>query len=339
MKRWITLILPLIGVAIFVWIVRGIGLSNVLDIIREIDPVNLLIFPVFTVAILWVHALRWQYLLRIIGIDYSLWRSAMVWAIGFFGASVTPAKVGDALRAYYLSRDINRSFAECFVTVVVDRLFDVIVMLLLGVVAVFVFSFYYIQLPSVWIMLGCVPILIGLIYLFLHRELMRKLFGPFFKSMTPEKYRAELSLHVDAFYFGLAIYLRNWRRTSVCFLHTFAFWVLVLLLAHTVTRVLHIDVSLGYMALILPMLTLVEIIPISISGLGTREAAVIYFFGIVGVDDPAQSVAFALMYVLLGLYAVALVGLFAWLFMPRSHREKLKINPTTPQPADTDETP
>jgi len=111
------------------------------------------------------------------------------------------------------------------------------------------------------------------------------------------------------------------------------------LLAHTVTRVLHIDVSLGYMALILPMLTLVEIIPISISGLGTREAAVIYFFGIVGIDDPAQSVAFALMYVLLGLYAVALVGLFAWLFMPRSLREKLKIDPTTPQPADTNETP
>jgi amino acid transporter len=50
---------------------------------------------------------------------------------------------------------------------------------------------------------------------------------------------------------------------------------------------------------------------------------VIYFFGIVGIDDPAQAVAFSLLYVLLGLYAVALVGFFAWLFMPRTLREKL----------------
>ena len=64
---------------------------------------------------------------------------------------------------------------------------------------------------------------------------------------------------------------------------------------------------------------------------GTREAAVIYFFGVVGVNDPAQSVAFALMYVLLGLYAVALLGLFAWLFMPRSLREKIRAPVASPE--------
>jgi uncharacterized protein (TIRG00374 family) len=190
-------------------------------------------------------------------------------------------------------------------------------------VSIVVFSRYYIELPSVWIISASIPVLAGLIYLLLHRELVRKFLGPVFKALTPDKYRDELALHFNSFYDALGIYLRNWRRTSVCFIHTFAFWILVLLLAHSVTRILGIDVSLGYMALILPMLTLVEIIPISVSGLGTREAAVIYFFGIVGIDDPAQAVAFSLLYVLLGLYAVALVGFFAWLFMPRTLREKL----------------
>jgi uncharacterized protein (TIRG00374 family) len=340
MKRWITLITPLIGLAIFVWIIRGIGFGNVVEIIRAIDPRRLLIFPVFTALILWVHALRWQYLMRIIGIEYGLWRSAMVWAIGFFGASITPAKVGDALRAYYLSRDIERPFAICFLTVVIDRLFDVIVMLVLGVVAVFIFSYLYIQLPSVWIILGCVPLLVGVIYLLLHRELMRKLFGPFFRALTPEKYRDELSLHFHSFYDTLGIYLRNWRRTSLCFIHTLVFWILVLLLAYSVTRILELQVPMGYVALILPMLTLVEIIPISISGLGTRDAAAIYFFGVIGIDDPAQAVAFSLLYVLLGLYAVALVGFFAWFFMPRSLREKVRAPlPSKPRTAGTDDTP
>lgn len=322
MKKWITLILPLVGLALFVWIIRGIGLGNVLDVVRRVDPWKLLVFPVFAAFILWMHGLRWQYLMRMIGIDYSLWRSTVVWGIGFFGASVTPAKVGDAVRAYYLSRDTEHNFAKCFVTVVVDRLLDVAVMLVLGVVAVIIFSYYYIELPSTWIILGAVPVLVALIYLTLHRRLMRKLLRPFFKALTPPKYQDELALHFHSFYDALGIYLREWKRTSVGFVYTLFFWAAVAGLAYAVAWILNIPVSPWYLCLLLPLLTLVEIIPISVAGLGTREAASIYFFSVIGIDS-TQAVAFSLMYVLLGTYLVAGFGFFAWLFRPAWLRQKL----------------
>jgi len=55
MRKWVSLILPLVGLVIFVWIVRGTGLDRILDTYRKIDPRSLAVFPVFTVFILWIR--------------------------------------------------------------------------------------------------------------------------------------------------------------------------------------------------------------------------------------------------------------------------------------------
>jgi uncharacterized membrane protein YbhN (UPF0104 family) len=65
----------------------------------------------------------------------------------------------------------------------------------------------------------------------------------------------------------------------------------------------------------MPVVTLVEIIPFSISGLGTRDATVIYFFAAVGVGS-AEAVGFSIAYVLIGTYLAALVGFVLWLRSP-----------------------
>ncbi len=327
MRKWVPLVLPLVGLVMFVWIVRGIGLSNIVDVLRDIDPRKLLIFPPITAFIIWMHGLRWRLLMRMIGIDYSRWKSTMVWSIGFFGASVTPAKVGDALRAYYLARDTDRVFAECFATVVVDRLLDIVVMLVLGVVSGVIFTYYYAPVASVWIIVAALPVVFFFIYLFFHRELMKKLLGPLFRTLVPSRYRDEMSLHFHGFYDALGVYLREWKRTSVGFTYTLLFWASVLLLAYAVSRMLELQVTLGYLCLLLPLLTLVEIIPVSVAGLGTREAAAIYLFSVVGVGG-TEAVAFSLLYVVLGTYMVAAVGFVAWLFKPRSLRDKLKKKTT-----------
>jgi len=66
--------------------------------------------------------------------------------------------------------------------------------------------------------------------------------------------------------------------------------------------------------------TLVELIPFSIAGLGTRDATVIYFFGIVGANA-AQAVGFSLVYLLIGTYLTALAGFILWLRHPVRWRQ------------------
>ena len=51
-------------------------------------------------------------------------------------------------------------------------------------------------------------------------------------------------------------------------------WALIFTLAVYVARILSIPVRAGFIVLIMPIVTLVELIPFSIAGLGTRDATV-----------------------------------------------------------------
>lgn len=321
-KKTISLLLPLIGVAIFVWIIRGVGVRALLDTFRSIAPLKLLVFPLFWVYIVWIRGARWRHLMRMIGIEYPLRRAVLIWTIGFAAAAVTPGKVGDALRAYYLRQDTGRNLGECFLTVFMDRLLDFGTVLLSGVVTVFVFSYYYVDLPNSWVIVAAVAGMFGMLYLVLHGKLLKRVMRPVFNLVAPDRYKAELSAHFSSFYESLGTYLRDWRNTSIAIAYTLAFWASVVLMAYAVTWVLGIDVPFRYVLLLMPMMTLVEVLPISVSGIGTRDAAAIYFFSVVGIAS-AQAVGFSLLYALVGTYMLAAGGFVAWLLKPARFRDTL----------------
>jgi uncharacterized protein (TIRG00374 family) len=320
MRKWISVLLPLVGLAIFVWIVSGAGIGRIWQTFQQVDPRRLLIFPLFTLFIVWIRGLRWWLLLRVAEIDYSRWRSSVVWAIGFFAAAVTPGKVGDAVRAFYIHRETGRGAGGAFLTVFVDRFLDLVTVLVFGVVTVVIFSYRYTDIGSIWVIVGTSLVLLAFLYLVLHRKLMRKLLGPVFRALTPGRYRAQLSAGVREFYDVLGLYGRRRRATAAAVGLTLTFWAGVVLLAYVVAWVLEIDVSFGYVALMMPVVTLMEIIPISISGIGTREAAVVFFFSAVNIGN-AQAVAFSILYLFAGTYLTALVGFVAWLANPAKLRQ------------------
>ena len=79
---------------------------------------------------------RWQWLLKPVGaVPFApAWRAGM---IGIGGNMVLPAKAGEFLRAYVIGRSMNISKVGAFATVVVERIFDGMTMLLilLGLIA------------------------------------------------------------------------------------------------------------------------------------------------------------------------------------------------------------
>lgn len=320
MKRWLSILPPFLGLAIFAWIVYRTGIDRIATALSPIEPRHLLVFPVIIVFVLIIRGLRWLVLIRTLGIPYSLWRATIVSAIGYFGAAVTPAKVGDAVRAYYLNRDTSRGLGECFLTVFIDRLMDLGTMMLLGVASVLAFSYYYTRLPTLWVILAFVLVMLAILYLSLNRQVMERLLRPLFNLIVPSRYKREVSFQMDTFYDALSAYGRHPGQTIAAVVLTIVYWGSVFLLAIAVVRVLAIDMSLRYIVLVMPLITLMEVLPISISGLGTRDAAAIYFFALVGVGS-AQAVGFSLVYVLAGTYLTAAVGFVAWVFRPRRHKE------------------
>ena len=86
----------------------------------------LLVFPFIA-----LKAWRWQAILGDVGIRLSFGKAYRIYALGLAAGSFTPGQAGDFLKAWELSR-AGHSLGSAFLSAVLDRLFDVAVLVLLA---------------------------------------------------------------------------------------------------------------------------------------------------------------------------------------------------------------
>lgn len=307
--------MPLVGLAIFAWIVFRTGPARIGAILADMDLPLLVWAPPLVAAIALARGLRWRYVMRCVGIELGLARATSLWVIGFFASAVTPAKAGDAVRAVYVRNDSGRPMGEALLTVFVDRLWDLGFVLLAGVASAVVFTRRYMDIPSAPLLAAGVVLVALLAAVVTRRNLVRTLLRPLFSLIVPADRRDGLSAGFHTFYDAMRVFRADPRRAVVLAAFTLLGWTLIFLLAIYVGRLLRIPVGAGYIVLIMPIVTLVELLPFSIAGLGTRDATVIFFFAAVGVGG-AEAVGFSLTYLLIGTYLTALVGFVLWLRSP-----------------------
>lgn len=230
MRRLLSIILPLAGLALFAVILARVGPGRVAAVFAAADPLRLALTPVLVAAIMGARGLRWRVIMRGVGIDCPLRRATEVWSIGFFASAVTPAKVGDAVRAFYVREDARVGFGQAFLTVFVDRLWDLGFVLVSGLVTVLIFSRRYVSLPSGWIVVGAAVVVAGGAYALTRRDLMRRLLRPLFESLVPRRYKEQFALSFHTFYDSLRAYGRGGSHGAVLLL-TLACWALIFFLA------------------------------------------------------------------------------------------------------------
>ena len=66
---------------------------------------------------------------------------------------------------------------------------------------------------------------------------------------------------------------------------SFAFQLSVICVVYLLALALHTSVSFFYFSAFVPLISLLEAIPISIYGLGLRDAGYVFFFGWAGMTD------------------------------------------------------
>ena len=110
--------------------------SEVISSFKEMDYIY--IFPAIVLIVLSYifRAYRWQALLESsLKINVSGLYSPMM--VGFMG-NFLPARAAEILRPYLLSKKYNITFAASFASIVVERLFDMIILLL-----IFIWVFWF----------------------------------------------------------------------------------------------------------------------------------------------------------------------------------------------------
>ena len=128
MKKWQFWLGVLISV-LFIWLaLGGLKLSEFWDAVKQANYIWLIPgVGVYFIGV-WIRAWRWHYLL---GPIKKIPTKTMfpITTIGYMGNNIYPARAGEVLRAVILKRKEGVSVSASLATIIVERIFDGVVML------------------------------------------------------------------------------------------------------------------------------------------------------------------------------------------------------------------
>ena len=131
-----TVLVLLLTFGLLAYFLRDADMREVWAEARRADPGDLVLALVATLAAYVLRALRWQYLLAPIGPTHftTAFRTTV---IGFAASALLPARAGEVIRPYLLARREGLSATAVFATIILERLLDLLTVLLLFAAFVF----------------------------------------------------------------------------------------------------------------------------------------------------------------------------------------------------------
>lgn len=266
-----------------------------------------------------LKVVRWDALLRTRGIRYPLRRLWTAFSASLYLGLFTPGRLGDVLRIHYLRRDSQVPYAEGLATVVMDRICDLYVLSVfaaLGIVrfhSVIVGDIAYLAWSSL-----AASILAPLLVLVpgVAERAMRTISSRFGISRDTK----DITLFLDS--------LRTQARASWgrILLLTIAAFLASSAQGWLVARAMGIHLDYDVVICLLALATLAGLLPITMSGIGLREALFLLIFPFLGYAAE-QGVTFGLLVFVVIYIALGLIGFVSWQLSPPSSRPSVSSTP------------
>ncbi len=305
----------LIGLGILVLILLKLDLRATVAALARLQWGYLLLAMAANLPLFGLKAWRWQEMLKMQGIHYP-WRDAfLAFVAGLFLGLVTPGRVGEMSKALYLKQDRGVPASVGLANVLMDRLFDLYTILVLGSAGLVWFHL----LPN-W---ALALILAGTVAsLLLPLALLSERLAAWGLALVRRipllcRYDARLTGAVERFQQGLRPLLTP--RLVVPLLLTQVAYLLFFGQGQWLARAVDLPVGIVYLAVCLSVAGVVTLLPISLSGLGTRDATLIALFAPLGLAAE-RTMAFSTLYFLTFYGVGGAIGAGAWQIKPLKER-------------------
>ena len=118
-----------LSLALLAWAVRDVSFGEVAREIRRADPLLFLVGVLISIGGLALRAVRWGILLRPLGVPVAFRPRYASVMIGFAANNVLPARIGEFARAITLSKLTPVGTGASFASLVVERIFDAVVLI------------------------------------------------------------------------------------------------------------------------------------------------------------------------------------------------------------------
>jgi uncharacterized protein (TIRG00374 family) len=265
-----------------------------------------LLFPLIL-----LKTVRWQEILRAQAVRFDLRPAYLAYFGSIFIGFLTPGRLGEFVKALHVSRDCGVAQSRALASVLADRLFDLYALLIVGAVALVAVSAGATTVLAV--IVTAVIVTVPLVLLMYDRAfgIVQRL-----DALGPRKMQ-DFSRRAFSWADEVRLELRKLtgRRLVVAVLLTVVSYFLFFGQTYLLALALDLDVSYAKISFVTALGSLVTLLPISISGLGTREAVMIAYLGTMGVAHDA-ALGFSLLVFLTFYVGGGLIGALAWLLKP-----------------------
>ena len=296
------ILILLLTVGLLAFSFRNANLRGVWAETRHADALPLLLALAATLATYALRAFRWQYLLAPLGrTRFSVAFRATV--IGFAASFLLPARAGEVIRPFVLARREGLSAPAAFATIILERLLDLLVVLLLFALFVLtaspgLLSTNPTELARIKIggATAVVAALAGVVFFYVmagHPDRLERL-ALKLEAILPGRLSAALAGFVKTFTQGLAV-LRQPGRLLVSLALSFPLWLCIAGGIWLTSRAFHITFPYPASFLVMAVLVVGVAVPTpgAIGGFhAAYEFAVATFFA--APPDRAVGAAFVL---------------------------------------------
>lgn len=139
MKQYTRWLLRLIGPALLLYFLLTTDLRQIGAILSDLSPAPLLLSMALYPAFVAVKSWRWNLIMAELGIEAPpLGFTMRLYMIGLFLGGATPGQSGDFIKAWYV-RERGQPLAPTLFSILLDRLFDFVIMALLALLGLVVF--------------------------------------------------------------------------------------------------------------------------------------------------------------------------------------------------------
>jgi uncharacterized protein (TIRG00374 family) len=308
-SRWLA---RLIGPGILVYFLLTTPAHEILANLRELAWAPLLLslalYPIFVIVKAW----RWNLLMRQLHLqEPPLGYTISLYMIGIFMGACTPGQTGDFIKAWYL-RERGQPLASAVFSIVLDRLFDFLIMAVLSLVGLITLLAVFppqlqrtIQIMTSGLAVAIALVIPALMARWTRERLLSKAHGlvPLRARATVEGWRTQFAtLEMNPILLGKLLLATLGSATVTMG----RLWLLF--------RALDITIFLPALIGAAALITILQALPISFSGIGVRDAVLIAVLGRYGYT-PDRALALSALFLMLNVEHV-LIGFLVSLGHP-----------------------
>ena len=284
-KLLLTLVKIAISSGLIYWILRGTHLGEIFAAVGRANGWLLVIAFSLHIVGFTLSAWRWRMLLRTRGSDASIPFLVESIIVGVFFNNFLPSTIGGDVYRAYDSWRLGQSRSGAVAVVFVDRFLGLLALMLFALLALLAANELTQNIPLlyVWVLLATAGMAAAVWLMFMPPHWLPELVAP-----TRLPFGNKLRSIIEAFlaFKGEREVLFKASGISVLLQAN------VVLHYYLIARALDLPIPFYTFFLIIPLATVITLLPISVNGIGVRENVYVFFFAPFAILRP-EAVAFA----------------------------------------------